>query len=250
MEGVTSASSCYIHDAPRRTEIPCRHIKIMKNKMKTPTLLKFQMRTRSFLLATLLTSLGVFAGWGATQAEDKIKGEEMLRRAKVDLAEASHLSETAAQSAQTAQQEQESANQKRLQAHSLEREAFLLIRDSNRMAAAEMRATAEGDDLQVRNQTAELLYLQGLLASQNKIAADTTGAAAKMRDAARDESAPEEKAELGKMADSLSAQVVEATGQASVLEKRMAPVQAEIMRLNAAITQLNESARQLSPVEK
>ena len=210
---------------------------------------KFQMGARGCLCAALVTTVGVLSGWGATQAEDRIRGEEMLRHAHVDLAEASHLSETAAQSLQTAQQEEETANQKRLQAHHLEREAYLLIRDSNRMAAAELRATAEGDELQVKNQTAELRYLQALQANQNKIAADTTSAAAGMRDAARAESAPEQKTELGKMADALSAQVAEANGEAAALALRIAPIQAEVTRLEAAINQLNASAQRLAPPE-
>jgi len=222
----------------------------MNIKMKKFALPKFQMSARGCLLAALLTAAGVFNGSGATQAEDRVKGEEMLRRAQVDLAAANHLSETAAKSMQTAQLEQETAEQKRLQAHSLEREAFLLIRDANRMATAELRATAEGDDLQVKNQTAELVYLQALLANQNKIAADASGATAKIRDAALNESAPEAKAELGKMADALNAQVVKANGEAAALDVRIAPVKAEIVRLNASITQLNESAQKLTPPVK
>jgi len=222
----------------------------MNIQLKTSAWPNVHMGVRGGLAVALLTTVGVLNGWGATQAEDRIRGEAMLRHAHVDLAEASHLAETAAQSLQTARQEEETANQKRLQAHRLEREAFLLIRDSNRMAAAELRATAEGDDLQVKNQSAELQYLQALLANQNKIAADSTSAAARMRDAARDETAPEQKTELGKMADALSAQVVEATGEAAALDRRITPIQAEITRLEATISQLNESAQRLAPPEK
>ena len=224
-------------------------MKNMNTQMKTSVRMNTKTLAGGLLLAGLLTTASVLTGWSATPAEDRARGEEMLRRAHQDVVEASRLSEASAKAAQIAQQDQETANQKRLQAHNLERAAFLLIRDSKRLAAAELRARAENDEVQVKTEAGELLRLQGLLAHAQQTAADTTSAAAKIRDAANNESNPAEKAELGKMAEALSAQAAESAGEAAGIEKRIQPVQAEINRLNAAIRQLNESALRLAPVE-
>jgi hypothetical protein len=199
------------------------------------------------LLAALLTA-GAVSGQNAPRAQERARGEELLRRARADLAEANRLNEASIQSAQAAQQQEETANQKRLEARRLQREAFLLIRDSNRMRAAELRSRAEEEQGQVKTEGNELRRLRGILARQQQTASDATSAAAKLRDLAGVESSPAEKAELSKMADSLNEQGAQASAEASGIEKRIMPIQAEIGRLNADIRELNEAAQKLAPM--
>jgi hypothetical protein len=213
---------------------------------KSNTLTNTKTLKNAVLLALLLT-FGIANAWSATQEEDKAKGEVMLRQARTDITEANRLAVAAANAQLTAQRDQAIANRKRLQAHSLEREAFLLIRDSKRMEAAELRARAESQAQQVTTEAAELQRLQGLLANEKQITADTTSAAGKIRDAANGAAAPDEKTELLKMADALTTQATTAGSEAAVLQQRIAPVQTEVNRLNTSIANLNQAAQRLAP---
>ena len=215
-----------------------------------PVPLTRSMTATALLLAALLTGAGTLTSWSASPAEDKAKGEEMLSRARIGFAEANGMYQASIRAAQLAQQEQALANQKRLEARKLQREAFLLIRDSSRMRASELRAQAERVELQVKTEAGELARLQGLLAHEKQTVTDTTSAAAKIRDAAANESNPTQKAELGKMAESLGGQGAQAGAEAAALEKRIVPVQAEIARLSASVRQLNDAAQKLAPMEK
>ena len=222
----------------------------MNTKSRTSVLLKTQSMASGFLLAALLAAVGVSNAWSATRAEDRARGEEMIRKAHLDLVEANRLTEVAIKAAEVAQHDQEAANQKRIQARRLEREGYLLFRDANRIQAAEIRARAETQELQVRSESVELTRLQGLLAHENQTFADTTSAAANMRDAAKNAPAPAEKAELGKMADALSAQAAAAGSEAAALQKRAAAVLLEIDRLKGNIKRLSETAQRLAPMDK
>lgn len=171
----------------------------------------------------------------------------MLAKARADITEANSLSEAAANAELAAKRDQAIANRKRLQAHNLEREAFLLIRDSKRMEAAELRARAETQTQQLKSEQLELERLQGLLTNAKQVATDTTGAAGRLNDAANAEGAPAEKAELAKMASTLTAQATTATNEAALLQQRINPIRAEINRLNASIAELNRRAQILAP---
>jgi hypothetical protein len=174
----------------------------------------------------------------------------MLNRARLEMAEANGMFEAAVRAAQLAQQEEATANQKRLEARRLEREAFLLIRDSNQMRAMELRAQAERLELQIKTESGELSRLRGLVAHEKQAAADVSSASAKTREAAANETNPAQKAELAKMADSLTGQATQATTEAAAAEKRIPPVESEISRLSASMKQLNEAAQRLAPGEK
>ena len=139
-------------------------------KLKTRTI-------KNAAMIALLLTVGISTSWSATREEDQARGEAMLRKARADISEASSLSETAANAEMAAQKDLAIANQKRLQAHNLERAAFLLIRDSKRMEAAELRSRAETQAQQVKAEQAELGRLQTLLTNEKQVAADTTASA-------------------------------------------------------------------------
>jgi len=204
--------------------------------------------TTSLLLAALLTA-GALRGQNA-RAQERARGEQLLLQARRDMAEANRIYEASITAAQAAERDQAMANQKRLEARKLQREAFLLIRDSNRMKAAECRARAEQDELQAKTEDAQLIHLRGLLAHQQQIAADAKAASAKIRDAASNASDPAEKGELNKMADTLNEQGAQASAEAARIEQRLPLVRTEITRLNASATQWNELAQKLAPTEK
>ena len=155
--------------------------------------------TTSLLLAALLAA-GAVRGQNAARVAEKAKGEQMLRQARADLVEANRIYEASIVATQAAERDQATANQKRLEARKLQREAFLLIRDSNRMKAAELRAQAEHDELQTKVEQGELMHLRGLAGHQQQVAADAKAAAAKVRETAANDPIPAEKAELSKMA--------------------------------------------------
>ncbi|MGA2750806.1 MAG: hypothetical protein ABSG59_18705 [Verrucomicrobiota bacterium] len=221
----------------------------MNAKPSLLTPLTRRMITTCLLLAALLTA-GALRGQNATRAAEKARGEQMLNQARTDRLEANRLYEASIKAAQTAEQDQEAANLKRLQARRLQHEAFLLIRDSNRMRAAELRAQAEQAELQAKTENVEAMRLRGLLAHQQQVAADAKDAAAKIRNAIVNASDPGEKADMLKMADALNEQGVQAGAEAARIEQRIAPIQAEINRLNASVSQLNQSAQRLAPADK
>jgi hypothetical protein len=223
----------------------------METKPKKSMLLTSRTTATGLLLAGLLTAVGTLHGWSASQAEDKAKGEAMLRQAQADLADANKLYDASIRATQLAQHEQEAASQRRLEARKLQREAFLLIRDSNRMQAAELRARAGGEELQVKSESVELARLQALLAHDRQVIADAIGAESKIRDAAKNAPTPGEKTELTKMADSLVQQAAQLRdGEVNATEARITPIQNEINRLNADIKQLTDLAQRLAPMDK
>jgi hypothetical protein len=198
----------------------------------------------AILIAGLLTA---GAGYGQT---DKAKGEEMLRHARTDLAEANRLSEAAVAAEQRAQEDQAAATQKRDDAVKLQREAFTLIRDSKRMRAAELRARAS--ELEVRLKS-DKVQRANLAAQQNhisKIAGDYATAASNIRATAMKETNPSEKAELSQMADSLDKQAKGATADGLPLQNRIVALDPEIATLDREVTEYRQAADRFAPEEK
>ena len=209
-----------------------------------------QARGAVTLLVGLLTAACAMNGLAASQQEEKAKGEEMLQKAHQDFLQAKHFQETATRMLQTAHKEQEMANQRTQEARTLMREAFLLIRDSNRMRGAQLRAEAETKELQAKSEEAELQHLQASATQERKIAADSAIAAVRIQDAARNESNPAEKAQLTRMAESLTKERATASAELAPIEKRIAIVEAEINRFNAAVKVLTVQAGALDPIKK
>jgi hypothetical protein len=224
----------------RKVKATC---KIMDTKQIIRVYLTRRIAATGLLLCTLLAA-------GSLQAQDKAKGEEMLRRARAEFAEANQLSEAAVAATQKAQEDQEAATHKRDDAMKLQREAFLLIRDSNRMRAAEARARADEEELQLKSENLELARLNRLLAHQQQVAGDYASGAVNVRNIANKESNPAEKAELTKMADSLDQQATQAIAAGAPTNQRIIALSTEINRLTESVHMLRQAAQRLAPEEK
>ncbi len=207
--------------------------------------------SRILSTCVLLTALLVAASaqGQAQMQQDKARGEEMLRQARTDLAEANRMSQAAIAATQKAQEDQEAAAVKRRQAVQLQRQAFLLIHDSNRMRAAELRARADEQAAQGRSEEIELRRLKSLLSQQQATATGDTESAALVRSTASTAS-PAEKPELEKTAQSLTEQASQASAEAAGLAQRIAPISAEVARLKDSIKMEREQADRLAPEEK
>src|ERR1700753_3590842 len=138
--------------------------------------MKIKQSIKKFLAPSIVTSgilLRELSAAASVHAQDKVKGEEMLRQARADLAEANRMSEAAVAATQKAQEDQEAATHKREEAVKLQRAAFLLIRDSNRMRAAEIRMRVDEQELQVKSEFVEQMRLQRLATHQQQTAAES-----------------------------------------------------------------------------
>lgn len=210
----------------------------------------FTKTAAALFFATLLGLGGPLSAHGATSAADKAKGEQLLIKARQDLAEAKRLDEIAIRATQIANRDQATAQQKRSEARNLVREAFQLIRDSNRLHAAELRSEAEAKELQAKTDETEVLRLQTLLAHQKQVAADANAAANKTLDAVRNETDAREKAELAKIVETLRSQAAHATADAAPIEARIKTLQADLAILVQSAKNMNAAADKLSPPEK
>jgi len=204
---------------------------------------------RRVIAALLLTTLCASAPALHAQAQDRAKGEEMLRQARTDLAEANRLADAAISASEKAQADQAAAAQKRAAALKLQRDAFMLIHDSNRARAAELRARA--DEL-ARRGRADLLELQRLkkaVENEEETAAGDNASVASIR-AKIPSMKPAEQADAAKWADSTANQAAEEAAEANGLKPRIAPLQAEIDHLKTEIERMKQEAQRLAPEEK
>jgi hypothetical protein len=219
--------------------------------MDTKQNLKNALSTRIMATGLLLVALlAARPAQAQTRAQDKARGEEMVRHARAEFAEANQLSEAASAAAEKAEADQEAASKKREDAAKLQREGFALIRDSNRARAAELRARIDEQKAQARSEDAELKRLQRLLKRQQDVASDNTGGAASLRATANTEANPTDKAELEKMAQTFTEQAAQANEEAAALSQRIAPLSAELARLEGKIKSEREMANRLAPEEK
>ena len=204
----------------------------------------------SVLTALVLTLSVPMAGFGATREEEKRQGTILLQEATADRAEARRLSEVAGQTAQTAERERTAARAKLLEAIKLEREALLLLRDANKLKAADLRNRAEVFESRLHEEQLEKARLTGQLNHDRRVASDTAAAATRLQDAIRSEANPAEKTELTKMAESLSKESTRAAGDADSLQQRLTAVSDLTDRLSKDVRILSDAANKLDPTPK
>ena len=204
----------------------------------------------SLLTALVLTLTIPSLSFGATRDEERTQGMTMLQKANADRAEARRLSEVANQTAQTAERERIAARAKLLEAINLQREALLLLRDANKLRAAQLRDRAEVFESRLREEQIEKARLTGQLNHDRRVASDTSVAATRIQDAIRSETNPAEKAELTKMAESLSKESTRAAGDADAVQQRLTIVSDLTERLSKDVRIISDAANKLDPTTK
>jgi hypothetical protein len=111
-------------------------------------------------------------------------------------------------------------------------------------------ARAEQEEGQVEYEQIELNRLQAQLKGEQQTASEHAANAGQARQLAASLGNPAEKAEENHVAEAENGQATQAKAEASVIEQRIVPVQAEINRLRENITRLNREAAKLAPPEK
>lgn len=182
---------------------------------------------------------------GQNRAQEKVRGEEMLRRAQADRVEANRLSEAAVVLSQKAQQDQAAAAEKRQEAIKLQREAFLLIHDANRAKAAELIGEAEEQEALIKVESVHLTRLKAELMRELKANQDANNTATHINEVSQSE--PTEKAELSKMAATFGEQAAGYALQARGTEAQIKPLEQEIQKLEASAQQKRDMAQKLAP---